>query len=106
MEKNIQLKIYTPKKANYFFPPHCLKRKSMAVISVSGDVYPCSGTEVVSLGNINETTLFFLWNSQLRQEIIEGLRNNNLHECCTKCSFTASNNIEYYKPLLNNSTSS
>jgi radical SAM protein with 4Fe4S-binding SPASM domain len=70
----------------------CQDLFSHLVIDRFGDVYPCvrfDPTKINKLGNIKESTLEELWNSEKRLDMLkEHIKGNrNCSELCSKCHF-------------------
>jgi len=83
---------------------------SSICITDNGNVYPCAGWQDYVVGNVNETSLFDIWNNSEKVQYLRGLRKKDFPKCiqcldkeyCTMCMVRNANENPQGDPLVVN----
>lgn len=99
------------KKKDDLNKPICTVCRESLCISSNGNVYPCSGWEGYSLGNVNETNLNVIWSDSKKAKYLRSLTIKDFPQCikcadrnyCTICLVKNANENRDGDPLkINN----
>lgn len=69
---------------------YCGQPSRRLVIDVDGNCWACccayAGQPELSLGNINDSTIAEIWNSEKRKNLVKDLKSRKLNPACVKCT--------------------
>jgi radical SAM protein with 4Fe4S-binding SPASM domain len=90
--------------------PVCSVCNSSICIAEDGSVYPCAGWKGYVVGNVNETSLNYIWNNSEKVQYLRRLRKKDFPKCikcqdkefCTMCMVRNANENPQGDPMIVN----